>query len=290
MNFQRTAMRHLTGIIVGTAAIIAVSPAPAKTNQASAFDPLRAFVGTWVATKPNESTPYLVLKLKESDGKLAGTISHFKIGVVGDGRIIGSPLPAAESPVSDVIVKDGEVEFSWDGDPPLHGGPVRLVVQGTKVAYLLISVSAEEMERITSDSPGASGFAPILWMRRNPDARNAKQEGAGEKWEVTTTARLVNAAEFQYKLAKRIYADYPTLVRSGKLRNTAMRQFTLVPRTLQSVTDPLPGYVLHLLVSADGSSYQLSIRQKTAADCSQGVFSDETGIVFDGRSAECSVR
>ena len=287
MNLQRTVVM---GIVAGgIASVVALFPTLAQTNRVSAFNPLGVFVGTWTATKPNEKAPFLVLKLRESDGKLSGTISHFKIGVVGNGRIIGSPLNTAESPVSDLTVREGEVVFAWRGDPPLHGGQVRFVVQGTEVAYLLIPVSPEEMQKIASDNPGASGFAPIIWMRHESEAANEKQqESLAEKWEVTIMARLINAAEFQYRFANRIYADYPTLVRSGQLQKTAGRQFTFVPKTVESVSDPLPGYLIRVVVTPDGRSYQLSIQEKTFADCAPGLFSDETGIIFDGhiRKAE----
>jgi hypothetical protein len=136
------------------------------------------------------------------------------------------------------------VEFAWSGDPPLHGGHVRFIVQGTKVAYLLIPLSDEEMKKIMSDSPGAIGFIPIIWMRRTETGNEKQQESSVEKWEITTEARLINAAEFQYRFAHGIYADYSTLLRSGQLQKTGGRQFTLVPKNLQSATDPLPGYEL----------------------------------------------
>jgi hypothetical protein len=290
MNLPGTAMTYLMGMVAGgIAAFISLAPSLTKTNRASTFDPLSAFVGTWTATKPNENAPFLTLKLMESDGKLIGTISHFKIGVVGTGRIVGSQVIAAESPVYDLTVSEGEVGFVWSGDPPLQGGQVRFVVQGTKVAYLLIPVSDEEMKKIMSDSPGASGFIPIIWMRRRPEAGNEKQqESSVEKWEITTEASLINAAEFQYKFANGVYADYSTLLRSGQLQKTGGRQFTLVPKNLHSATDPLPGYLLRLQVSPDGSSYQFSIQEKTSADCASGVFSDETGVIFDGHTLGCS--
>jgi hypothetical protein len=288
MNLPGTAMTYLMGMVAGgIAATIALAPPLTQTIRAS-FDPVGAFVGTWTATKPNESTPFLTLKLRESDGKLIGTMSHFKIGVVGTGRIIGSQVMAAESPVSALTVSEGEVDFAWSGDPPLHGGQVRFVVQGTKVAYLLIPVSDEEMKKILSDSPEASGFIPIIWMRHTEAGNEKQQESSVEKWEITTEASLINAAEFQYRFANGIYADYSTLLRSGQLQKTGGRQFTLVPKNLHSATDPLPGYVLRLLVSPDGSSYQFSIQEKTSADCAPGVFSDETGVIFDGHTLGCS--
>jgi len=290
MNLPGTAMTYLVGMVAGgIAATITLAPALTQTNRASTFDPVSAFVGTWAATKPNENTPFLTLKLRESDGKLIGTMSHFKIGVVGTGRIVGSQVIAAESPISDLTVTEGELSFVWSGDPPLHGGQVGFVVQGTKVAYLLIPASIEEMKKIMSDSPGASGFIPIIWMRRKPETGNEKQqESSAEKWEITTEASLINAAEFQYRFTHGIYADYSTLLRSGELQKTGGRQFTLVPKNLQSATDPLPGYLLRLLVSPDGSSYQLSIQEKTPTDCAPGVFSDETGVIFDGHTLGCS--
>ena len=286
MNRQRTVVM---GIVAGIASVVALFPALAQTNRASAFDPLRPLVGTWAATKPNENDPFLVLKLSESDGKLFGTISHFKIAVVGNGRIIGSPLNTAESPASDLTVREGQVFFAWRGDPPLRGGQAQFVVQGTEVAYLMIPVSAEEMQKIMSDNPGASGFAPIIWMRHESEAGNEKrQENSAEKWEVSTVASLINAAEFQYRFANGIYADYPTLVRSGQLQKTR-GQFTVVPKTVESVSDPLPGYLIRLVVTPDGRSYQLSIQEKTFVDCALGLFSDETGIIFDGHIPKAGI-
>jgi hypothetical protein len=287
MNLQRTVVMSI--VAGGIASVVALFPALAQTNRVSAFNPLRPFVGTWAATKPNENDPFLVLKLSESDGKLFGTISHFKIGVVGNGRIIGSPLNTAESPVSDLTVREGQVFFAWMGDPPLRGGQARFVVQGTEVAYLSIPVSAEEMQKIMSHNPGATGFAPIIWMHHKSEAGNEKrQESSAEKWEVTTVASLINAAEFQYRFANGIYADYPTLVRSGQLQKTR-GQFTAVPTTVQSVSDPLPGYLIRLVVTPDGRSYQLSIQEKMFVDCALGIFSDETGIIFDGHIPKAGI-
>lgn len=123
MNLPGTAMPYLMGMVAGgIAATITLAPALTQTNRASTFDPASAFVGTWTATKLNESTPFLSLKLRESDGKLIGTMSHFKIGVVGTGRIIGSQVMTPESSVSDLTVSEGEVGFTWNGDPPLTSG------------------------------------------------------------------------------------------------------------------------------------------------------------------------
>ena len=286
MNVQRSRTPMLTlllGVVVMR--LVTLSPsAVAQTNRPSTYDPLNAFVGIWAAKRPGESTPFLVLKLHESNGKLTGTMSHFKIGVIGNGTITGNP-GMGESPVADLTVGDGDLRFAW-GEPPLGGDEAKFVLEGTKKAQVVIMVSPEQTQKIMADNPGASGFNPVIYVSREAETDNEKQtESSAEKWEIGMMAGLINTTEAQYKFAHGIYANYAALLRSGQLKETGGREFTLLPRNLQSEADPLPGYRLRLLISQDGSSYQLSI-QETTADCGTGLFSDETGVIFEGHALD----
>ena len=295
MNLRRTAMTYLIGMVAGAIAAIGTSaPARAQTTGAATFNPLKAYVGTWVATNPNESTPFLVVKIEESNGKLTGTMSHFKIAGIRNGALNLIPLTDAETPVSDLVVAnvDASLLFTWSGDPPFHGGRVAFVAQGTSVAYINIPISAEESKKIWADNWGLARLSPTIRMRREPEAGNENQDASSPEgmspadWKITTPAELINEAEFQYRFAHGIYADYATLLHSGQLTKTGGR-FTVMPMNLQSEDDPLPGYLLRLLVSPDGSSYRLSIHEKASTDCGSGFFSDETGVIFKGHTAEC---
>src|SRR5260370_15330906 len=124
MNLRRSRPPMLTillGFVIVRLATVG-TPALAQTSRPSKYDPLSAFVGTWRAKVPGENTPFLVLKLRENDGRVTGTISHFKIGVTGKGRVIGTPGSSGESPVASLTVGAGDLGFVWSGDPPLHGG------------------------------------------------------------------------------------------------------------------------------------------------------------------------
>lgn len=283
MSLQRSATPRLTVVLgiafLGLAPL--TTPALAQTDRAT-YDPLNAFVGTWAARAPGEHTPFLVLKLRESNGVLRGTMSHFKMGIAGNGTITGSPS-MGESPLVDLTVGDGDLSFVWSGDLPLRGDQAKFVVEGTKKAYVVIVASSpDQFQKIIADNPGASGFNPVIYLSRETETDNEKQtEKAPEKWEVRAMAGLINTAEAQYRFAHATYADYSTLFRSGQLEATGGREFTLLPRNLHSETDPLPGYRIHLLVSQPGTSYQLSIQARTA-DCGTGLFSDETGVIFEG--------
>jgi len=292
MNPRRIAKACLFCVIAsGTAGIMAVPSLPAQTGQARRFDPLEMYIGIWVATKPGESTPFLVLKFAERDGKLTGTMSHFKIGVIGHGTIVGEPLASADSPVMDSKVEDGKVVFMWSADPPLRGGRVEFVGQGTRVARLMIPVTPPESTAILAASPGADGFNPVISMHRPAEAGSGSEPADSHvEWRIADAVRLINEAEFQYRFAHGTYADYAALLRSGQLRQTARTGFTIVPVDLQSAADLLPGDSIRLLVSPDHGSYLLSIQQKTSAKCAIGLFSDETGVTFEGQPAECLAR
>jgi hypothetical protein len=290
MSLRKISKIYFLGALaIGIAAIATLAPAHAQINRTGRFDPLETYARTWVATKPGESTPFLVLKFTERNGKLTATMSHFKIGVIGHGTIVGEPIAAADSTVSDLTVGEGGVAFTWNADPPLHGGRVEFVGQGTRAARLMIPVTIEESTEILAASRGADGLNPVISMHRPEEAGSGNQpEDLQPKWKIAEAVRLINEAEVRYRFARRSYADYATLLRSGELRQAARTGFTLVPVDLRSATNPLPGSSIRLLVSPDHRSYQLSIEEKTSAKCAIGLFSDETGIAFEGQTAECA--
>ncbi len=292
MNLQRSRalLMLLLGILVARLAPLGTSVL-AQTNRVSTEDPLQAFVGTWVARTSAEDAPFLVLKLHIKSGKLSGTINHFTVAVTNTGGIVGTHGMPGDFPTEDLRVLDGDLGFVWNSDDHLRGDQVKFVLEGTTRARIVIMVSAEQIQKIMADNPGASGFNPVIYLNRELESENEKQvDSASEKsWEPGMMAVLINTAEAQYRFATGVYADYPTLLHSGQLKETGGREFTVLPGSLQSISDPLPGYDLHLLTSPNGRSYQLSIQEK-ARDCGRGLFTDETGVVFEGRPSGCAVK
>jgi hypothetical protein len=267
------------------------TPVLAQTKRVSTEDSLHAFVGTWIARTSRENAPFLVLKLRERNGKLNGTINHFKIAVTAMGGIVGTHGIPGDFPIDDLSVSNGDLSFVWNGDARLSGDRVKFVLEGTRKAQLVIMVSAEQTQKIMADNPGAGGFNPVIYLNRELESENEKQVASSSEkvWEPGMLAVLINTAEAQYKFAMGAYADYPTLLHSGQLEETGGREFTVLPGNLQSISDPLPGYRLHLLTSPNGTSYQLSIQEK-ARDCGVGLFTDETGVIFEGRPSSCTVK
>jgi hypothetical protein len=283
MNLQRSRapmLMLLLGIVVMRLATLSTLVL-GQTNRVST-NARHAFVGTWVARAPGEKAPFLVL---------SGIMTHSGLAVKGTGRIVGTHGMQDEFPIEDLNVSDGDLGFVWSGDSPLRGDRVKFVLEGTTKAQLVIVVRDEQMQKILADNPDASGFNPVIYLDRELESEPETQAAnpAKDSWEPGMMAVLINIAEAQYKLVRGVYADYPTLLRSGQLKETGGREFTVLPGNLQSISDPLPGYRLELLTSPNGSSYQLSIQQK-ARDCGVGLFTDETGVIFEGRPNGCAVQ
>ena len=290
MGLQRSGIAVLKlslGILVVRLALLS-TPVVAQTYPVSTGNSLQAFVGTWIARTSGENDPFLILKFREMNGKLTATMNHFKIAVTNTGGIVGTHGLQGDSPVEDLRVLDGEVDFAWNSDDQLRGDRAKFVLQGTTKARLVIMVTAEQIQRVMADNPGASGFNPVIYLNCvEPENQKQVASPREKSWEPGMMAVLINTAEAQYKFATGVYADYPTLLHSGQLKETGAREFTVLPGNLQSASDPLPGYRLHLLTSPNGSSYQLSIQEK-ARDCGIGLFTDETGVVFEGRPSSCA--
>ena len=212
-----------SALLMGTAfavltTSVTLAAALSQKNGVTAFDPLKAYVGTWVATNPGESAPFLVLRLREASGALTGTVSPFTVGGVRDRSIVWRPLPYADTQISDLRISDSSLSFHWIGDPPMHGGDVKFVAEGTDVAYINIPISQEEASRIFADNWGLGGLSPTIPLRRE-GAKSSKyrQKVPAHDWAEQSTTVLINQSEFQYKFDHGVYGDYLALLHSGQL-------------------------------------------------------------------------
>jgi hypothetical protein len=292
MIFQRaTKSTFLMVAAGGLATYFALTVALAQSRPAGKSDPLSTYVGTWVATDPGESAPFLVLRLSVVNAELQGTISHFKIGGVRNGEFVLSPLTFAESPISDLTLADSSLWFAWDGDAPFHGGEMKFIAEGTNVARLQLFMNQGEEEEIFAHNKGLRGLPPRIQLHREGTVGSQDQlRDPANDWKPMATIWLINEAEVQYRFDHGVYADYATLLNSGQLDRTGRYNWTLVPVNLQLKSEPLPGYIIRLVVSPDGESHVLSIVQKTSVDCASGFYSDETGVIAQRHGGNCPIK
>jgi len=139
---------------------------------------------------------------------------------------------------------------------------------------------------------GAITLWPIILVALvGPASGETKSDPTNESNQAVGVVRLFSAAEIDYFHVNHHYASFTELVTSKQLAQTALASPEHLPAyrsvNLQSDSEPLAGYVLGLVVAADGTTYKLSLTQKTTK-CGFGVFTDEKGLLYEGKALDCT--
>lgn len=98
--------------------------------------------------------------------------------------------------------------------------------------------------------------------------------------------RLINTAEADYKDAHGSYVGWDELYRSGAI-TTAQSSWPGTKLTLASGPEVVKGWFLMVMVSRDGKAYQLSLRNLADTQCRFSLFSDQSGLVYQGNVIGC---
>jgi hypothetical protein len=97
--------------------------------------------------------------------------------------------------------------------------------------------------------------------------------------------RLINTAEAGYKDGHDVFASWDELYRSNAI--TAQERSGAIGISLASGPEVVPGWVLTLIVSHDGKAYQLSLRNLPDKQCRFSLFSDQSGLIYQGNVVGC---
>lgn len=122
-------------------------------------------------------------------------------------------------------------------------------------------------------------------------ADDAKPELTSENDNAAGLVHLVSIAEADYFRANGRYATFVELIESGELRRTAVHSPENLPfyRIVnpQSDSEPVAGYIVGSVVSADGSKYKVSLVKKIDK-CGMVVSTDESGLLYQGKAVACA--
>jgi len=104
--------------------------------------------------------------------------------------------------------------------------------------------------------------------------------------------RAINTAEASYKKDQGVYVTWETMFGNGDFSQSGTKW---APETFPTVAHALygsgpeivPGWKLRLQLSRDGLAYDLLLEDVTDPKCGYAVFSDERGLIRQGKSVDC---
>jgi hypothetical protein len=139
--------------------------------------------------------------------------------------------------------------------------------------------------------PIAAGSALLVLglflAARAQNLRPAAQRDDRDRARAVDVVRILNTAEYEYRRDHGSFAVWPELYASGAIAKVQKEadQWTALPIT--SGSQVIPGYFLNLLVSRDAASYSVSLHEAGSNDCGFSVFSDESGLIYQGTVIDC---
>ena len=96
--------------------------------------------------------------------------------------------------------------------------------------------------------------------------------------------RAINAVESDYRTAHGRFASWYEVRSFGRLAPGP--QIALSPQPWWR-EDAIPGYRLTLLVADEGKAYSVSLHDMKANGCGLSVFSDQSGLIYQGTIVDC---
>jgi hypothetical protein len=105
--------------------------------------------------------------------------------------------------------------------------------------------------------------------------------------QVVDVVRTINTAEYEYRRDHGSFAVWPDLYTSGTVEKVQKEVDQWAALPIAAGSQVIPGYMMNLLVSRDAGSYSVSLHEAGSNDCGFSVFSDESGLIYEGTVIDC---
>lgn len=108
-----------------------------------------------------------------------------------------------------------------------------------------------------------------------------------ERGKAIDTVRLINAAEYDYRTSFGHFASWPEVYGSNAVR-TLLHTWPKIDELSVAPSDEvIPGFRLTLLVGEEGAAYSVTLREMKGNGCGISVFSDQSGLIYEGKIVDC---
>jgi hypothetical protein len=99
--------------------------------------------------------------------------------------------------------------------------------------------------------------------------------------------RVINAAEYDYRTDHGRFGPWNEVYASGAVTNLEQSWPRMKDLSIASGPEVIPNFHLTLLVAEEGGAYSLSLHEMQSHGCGLSVFSDQSGLIYQGTVIDC---
>lgn len=99
--------------------------------------------------------------------------------------------------------------------------------------------------------------------------------------------RVINTAEYDYRNDHNRFGTWDEVYASGVVTNLEQTWPRMKDLSIASGPEVIPGFRLTLLVAEEGAAYSLSLHEMQSHGCGLSVFSDQSGLIYQGTVIDC---
>ena len=126
-------------------------------------------------------------------------------------------------------------------------------------------------------------------QKNSPSAQDRERE---RRSLAVNIVRAINTAELNFKKSHGTYATWDAMISNGDFSENGTKWSSeAFPTVAHAMYAPgpeiVPGWKLRLHLSKDGNAYDLLLEDVTDPKCSFAFFSDERGLIRQGKSIDC---
>jgi hypothetical protein len=99
--------------------------------------------------------------------------------------------------------------------------------------------------------------------------------------------RVINTAEYDFRNDHSRFGTWNEVYASGVVTNLEQTWPRMKDLSIASGPEVIPGFRLTLLVAEEGGAYSLSLHEMQSHGCGLSVFSDQSGLIYQGTVIDC---
>lgn len=129
---------------------------------------------------------------------------------------------------------------------------------------------------------------PVIWLaaaRAQKTQPPTQDEIARAK--AVEAARVINAAEYDFRKNYGHFAAWAEVYNASAVKELLLNWPRIRELSLAPSDEVIPGFRLTMLVGEEGAAYSIALREMKGHGCGISVFSDQSGLIYEGRIVDC---